>query len=388
MKVGVDDFLVAGGDLDRLLADAEPWVPEPDAPKARRKAKGARRVQRPPKQEQPALDSSDGFRLRPLTGVRSRNTAWLVEGTIPLRAPTMLAGIGGLGKSQYALRIAAQLSTGDLPCGVGDTIVISYEDLPEDQIRPRALAAGGDLDRIHLFEVDDDIARLPQHLPDIGRLAASVDARLVIIDPFIAGVEGDYDAHRDQDIRAVLAEVARLCEENSLSALLVNHLNKTPSKIAYERVGSSGGFWNAVRSVVLLVADPDNEDMLLIAQAKANWSRRRPVERHRVETVVLNEKDEETGLPIVTSRIVFVEVADDVNADDVLGPQRATKKESAGTWLAEALSDGEWREVAPLVAAAEAVGYSRTTLERASSDLGIEKAKAKEFQGPWRWRLP
>ena len=47
-------------------------------------------------------------------------------------------------------------------------------------------------------------------------------------------------------------------------------------------------FWNASRSVVLITPDGDDEDGLrLVAQRKANLARLAPVERHRLEEIVL-----------------------------------------------------------------------------------------------------
>ena len=49
----------------------------------------------------------------------------------------------------------------------------------------------------------------------------------------------------------------------------------------------------------------------------------RPVERHRIEEIVLLETiDAETGAPIVTSKMTFAEIADDVEGADVLGPRQ------------------------------------------------------------------
>src|SRR5262249_47516218 len=43
--------------------------------------------------------SGGGLRLRALSEVEPRQVQWLVPGMIPLRALTLVAGIGGLGKS-------------------------------------------------------------------------------------------------------------------------------------------------------------------------------------------------------------------------------------------------------------------------------------------------
>ena len=45
------------------------------------------------------------FRLRPLSQATPRQTRYLVPGLLPLRFLTLVAGIGGLGKSTWLLAI-------------------------------------------------------------------------------------------------------------------------------------------------------------------------------------------------------------------------------------------------------------------------------------------
>lgn len=76
--------------------------------------------------------------------------------------------------------------------------------------------------------------------------------------------------------------------------------------------------------------------------------------------------DPETGEPIVTSRIVFVELADGVDGADVLD-LRQTKTETAETVLAALLTDGEWR----------ASGGLKTILAAAGSTIGSRNGPPK-----------
>jgi hypothetical protein len=58
--------------------------------------------------------SNPGLMLQRLSDVEPRNVRWLVHGLIPLRTLTLVAGVGGLGKSMWLAGIAAQLSRGEL----------------------------------------------------------------------------------------------------------------------------------------------------------------------------------------------------------------------------------------------------------------------------------
>jgi DNA repair protein RadA/Sms len=115
-------------------------------------------------------------------------------------------------------------------------------------------------------------------------LVRSVEARLLIIDPIVAAIVTELDAHKDQHVRAVLALLAELAEEADCAVAIVGRLNKAPTTDAYLRVANSVAFWNASRSVVLVTEDGEG-DSRLVAQRKANYARLCPVERHRVEEV-------------------------------------------------------------------------------------------------------
>jgi KaiC/GvpD/RAD55 family RecA-like ATPase len=70
--------------------------------------------------------------LQQLDDVVPRQVRWLVHGLIPLRTLTLVAGVGGLGKSMWLLARAAELSRQGT-----DVIVVSFEDTAAEIIRPR-----------------------------------------------------------------------------------------------------------------------------------------------------------------------------------------------------------------------------------------------------------
>jgi hypothetical protein len=336
--------------------------------------------------------SGDRLELRRLQGVAARQTRWHTPGTIPLGALTLVAGIGGLGKSTWAIAVAARASRGELG-PPSDTILVSFEDPAAEVLRPRAEAAGADLDRIHTVVVNGigtDMVSLPRDVDELRRLVQTVSAGLVVIDPVVAAFAAALDTHKDQHVRLVLAQLTELCEQEACAVALIGHLNKSPSTDAYLRVSNSVAFWNAARSVVLVTEDPgEPESGRLVAQRKANWGRRATVERHRLEEVLLDTTDPNTGLPIVTSKMVFVEFADDIDANDVLAsPARDTRTDAAETFLAAALADGDWHDSAGLKSLAGAQMISERTLKRAAQELGVEHERRGFASPSTYWRLP
>jgi AAA domain len=336
------------------------------------------------------------LRLRPLADVKPRKVRWLVPGMIPLRTITLVAGVGGLGKSTYLAARAAEVSSGKLLDGTpADVVIVTFEDPAAEVLRPRIEAALGDVRRVHEIVVDQfdgiDPVRLPTDVAEVQRLVRDVGAKLLIIDPIVAAIDTQLDSHKDQHVRVVLSHLADLADDADCAISIVGHLNKAPSRDAYIRVANSVAFWNAARSVVLVTEDNGDEALRLVAQRKANWARLGPVERHRIEEIQLEQLDPETGDPIVTSRMVFVEEADDVDGADVLSPRvapdEATKELSAAGFLVRRLAGGDWFESAQVKAAALAGGVSERTLQRAKLDLGVED-KREGFPAVSYWRLP
>ena len=330
------------------------------------------------------------WKLRPLSQAVSRQTHWLVPGLIPLRYLTLVAGVGGLGKSTWLLGLAAEGSVAVEPW---DTIYVSFEDTADEVLRPRLEAAGGDPTRVHELVLTDadslESFSLPRDIDELQALVRSCSARSVVIDPIVAAVDAKLDAYKDQHVRQVLAQLWRISSEENCAITMVGHLNRVPSTDAYLRIANSMAFWNGSRSVVLITADGDDEQngVRLVAQRKANLARLAPVQRHRLEEIVLpNTVDPETGQPIVTSRMTFVEIAEDVVGADILGPTKPTKTETAETLLNMLLADGEWHESSRVKQLLTAAGYSDRTTQRAAKDLGVQDDR-RGFPSVTWWRL-
>jgi hypothetical protein len=342
----------------------------------------------------PELPDVRRLSLRALADVQPRQVRWLLEGWFPFSTLTLVAGVGGLGKSTLLAGVTARVSRGELGDEPGDVVLVSFEDTAAEVLRPRVEAAGGDLRRVHEVVVDRldiDPVCLPKDLGDLEVLVDQVQAKLLVIDPVVAALDTTIDSHKDHHVRVILAKLAALAEQSGCAIALVGHLNKAPSREAYLRVGGSVAFYNASRSVVLVTEDKKEPDMRLISQDKANYSRRKPVERHRIEEVVLpGTRDPESGDPIVTSRMVFVEIAEDVDESELLAPRESgttsTREAEATRFLVGELVGGEWCESAPIKDRAEAAGIASRTLQRAMSDLSIDVDR-RGFPSITYWRL-
>ena len=111
-----------------------------------------------PRPEKKRKTSASGIVYRSLSDVEPQDVPWLWEDRLPRGMLTLLAGDPGLGKSYIALDLASRISTGRAwPHGepdppVGNTILLSSEEVPEYIIRPRLDRLKGDPSRIVTLE--------------------------------------------------------------------------------------------------------------------------------------------------------------------------------------------------------------------------------------------
>src|SRR5438067_4580431 len=126
--------------------------------------------------------------------------SWLWPDRLPLGKLVILDGDPDLGKSMIALDLCARLSTGrpfpDGRPGPGpaNALVLSAEDNAADTIVPRLARLGADAERVFVWERESDEEEWPWRLPaQMDRLddaLARTDARLAVIDPVMAFLDG------------------------------------------------------------------------------------------------------------------------------------------------------------------------------------------------------
>lgn len=157
------------------------------------------------------------------------------------------------------------------------------ENDPGDTIRPRLDAHAADPTRVHLLRAVTRIGpkggatEAAFTLADIDALDQTLkvvaDCVLVIVDPIGTFIGGGVDAHRGNEVRSVLAPLAALAERTGAAVLLVAHQRKGAASHADDLVLGSRAFTGIARSVLHLLADPDDDKRRLLLPGKSNLSR-------------------------------------------------------------------------------------------------------------------
>lgn len=223
-----------------------------------------------------------------LSNVKSEHLHWLWEKRIPRGSLTILDGDPGLGKSLITLDLAARITTGrPMPDGTpgvqGSVILIAPEDDAISTIKPRVETAGGDPSRIHLLnfvnstnhwtgETFPSPFTIADHLLTLIETVQRTHPALVILDPLMAILGSRISASHDQKIRENLSLLSLLAQTNNCAILIVRHLNKSNSENPLYRGGGSIGIIATVRTGLLVVQHPSDENLRLLVSIKNNLS--------------------------------------------------------------------------------------------------------------------
>jgi hypothetical protein len=241
---------------------------------------------------------------------------WVWPGRIPEGKLVLVGGPPGLGKSQLTAFMAATISNGgDWPCNegstaVGNVIFMSAEDGIEDTIVPRLMAAGANLDRVHIVASatkPDGTGRKTFSLKtDVDLLEAKAkeirDVRLIIVDP-ISAYMGGSDGNGNVETREVLEPLAEMANRLHIAVVAVTHLNKGgggSNQTALNRFSGSIAFIAAARAAFAVLEDPENDERRFLLQAKNNLGPKCKGIVFRMEQRVVSEG-------IVSSNIIFFE---------------------------------------------------------------------------------
>jgi putative DNA primase/helicase len=345
------------------------------------------------RQPDPLREHRPGVMLTRASDIIPEAIKWLWPGWLPQGKLTLLAGSPGTGKTTLALSLAAAVSRGGTwPDGttcnrIGDVLVWSGEDDPADTLAPRLIAAGANLERVHIvsgrtdehgeiqpFDPSCDIPLLAERLAEMG------GAVMMIVDPIVSAISGD--AHRANDVRRNLQALVDMAGSYGCAVLGISHFAKgTKGTSPAERVIGSQAFV-ALARMVLVAGKDEAAERRILARAKSNIAPDDGGVSYTLEQVETNG--------IEASRVVWGEMIEgtareilgDVEQDD----EEKTGQDEAQEFLASILSDGPVR-TRQIKSDADGAGFNWKMMQRAGSKLGIEKRKISMKEG-WEWALP
>jgi hypothetical protein len=327
--------------------------------------------------------------------IEPEHVTWLWRGRLAIGKVSIIDGDPGLGKSTKTLDIGARISRGAplpgsvMPSRPRGVVILSAEDGAADTIVPRLNAAQADLNRVFIMtgvralDGADDAVALPRDLAAVEQAITHIDAALLIVDPLMAYLGADTNAHRDQDVRRALAPLATMLDRTGCAGLLIRHLNKAQAGSALYRGGGSIGIIGAARFGLLVAKDPDDEDARILAPTKCNIGPHPPALRFRLESL--------PGTDV--AKVVWDSAPVTFDAAGLLAAAAGDDEErsalgEACDWLGQLLAL-EPRPVADVLRDARRDGHAERTVKRAKLRLGVQSSR--EGFGPGShvlWFLP
>ncbi len=336
-----------------------------------------------------------------LSSVKPRAIDWAWPGRFARGKLAVIAGNPDDGKSAFTLGMSANVTTaGPWPNGegnapLGSVILLSAEDEPDDTIRPRFAAAGGDADKVYLLQAikeEDRRRRMIERTVNLGRDVAKIeqlceqvgDVALIVIDPLNAymGRHTEVNTWMDADIRSVLAPLAAMAARVNAVVLLVCHNAKGARESAMMKVMGTIATVAASRSTYLITRDQEDRERRLFLPIKCNIAK--PIKGLAYRLV-----DAPTGLPEVPMSFVieWEKGCVDMTADEAVEKKekRDFKWVTCAKIITEMLDEKEPRPAAEVEKRLRDLRFGDNTVRKAKRELGVESSQPN-VPGPWFWR--
>jgi hypothetical protein len=316
------------------------------------------------------------------TDIKPKPIDWLWEGWLARGKLEVFAGMAGTGKTTIAISLAATISNGgsfpdNSRSPVGNVLIWSGEDSPEDTLVPRLIAAGADLSRVHFIGdvKDGDQIRSFDPAKDIAALnhaAEGIDnISMLIVDPIVNAVAGD--SHKNGEVRRALQPLVDFGEKMSCAVLGISHFSKgTGGKEPLERVTGSLAFGALARIVLATAKITEGEtSKRIFCRAKSNIG----LDDGGFEYTL--EQKEIEGCPgLSSSYVVWGEPvkgsARELLAEPEVENADGSNDHSVASWLQNLLKDeGGSLDRRDVMKAAHAMGYKERTVHRAREKIGV-----------------
>ena len=232
------------------------------------------------------MDELPGWEVQFGSEIRPVELEWLWPGYLARGKLAVLEGDPGMGKSLLAIDLMARISRGGpFPDGASlrearTSILMSAEDDLADTVRPRAEAAGGDLDWLLFPRFTDRLPRLPDEMCDLENLMYG--SALAVIDPLVAFLPPHLAAGNDQCMQQVLTPLAAAAAQWRCTVLAVRHLTKKPRDRAIHQGQGSMAIVAAARTALLVGPHPTDPDQRVLAVSKSNVGARPPALGYRI----------------------------------------------------------------------------------------------------------
>jgi hypothetical protein len=331
-------------------------------------------------------------RSRPVSSIPMKRRTWLWDQRVPLGELTLWVGHAGIGKSQSAVWLAAELSRGRLLGELHGTpspvLYLGTEDSWSYTLAPRFAASGADLDMVHqlyaeTFTGDETVVSLSLDLDELREEVKGTGARLVVLDALLSTMSGQ-DLMKQGVVRGYLEPVSRLAQDLNIAVVGVAHFRKAGGTDPLHMISGSAEFGQVVRSAIGFAADRESDDgSCVLSLIKSNIAPQGTSSlRYRIDPAVVDTPEGPTDVGrFVPLGETEQNVRDLIDQTPTTADDRGERDEAAD-WLTGYLQDqGGTASAADVFKAARADGIAEATLKRARKRAGVTSERRGFGQG-------
>lgn len=302
---------------------------------------------------------------------------------IPDYSLSILAGMPGTGKTQWAYSLAGKLSRGEIGNGKDHTLIIGTEDDLESIAAPRLRAAGVDPAKYTVVQetAGDDQIVMSVNEEGIRQVIRDLGVGLVVLDPLITVLSGDSDENSYKDINVELQRLKRMAQQEKCVVVGITHFKKGDGG-ALDKVLGSRAFTSVPRS--LLIAMEDDEGQMFLSAAKSSSGKQPMGKAYEIAEMGWQDGSESITAPYIRELGPYEVLAQmKLEADEV---------DLAGEFVRELLREWNgWKVKSSTVKKlGKAAGFSERTIQRVLSDGKSPKIETHRegFPSTVYWFLP
>lgn len=221
-----------------------------------------------------------------LANMVERSPEWLIEGYIPKKEITVMAGDGGVGKTFVWCAIAAAISSGRKPFLLNNlfpddsgrepqkVMYFSSEDSNEAVLLPRLRASGAELSNIVTIDsAHEDFQKVKLNSAYLESLIAAYRPALVIFDPLQSFLPPRADMSARNQMREAMARLHVYGEKYGTTFLIIMHTNKQQKVWGRTRLADSADIWDISRSVLICGEASDKGMTRYLSQEKSSYGK-------------------------------------------------------------------------------------------------------------------
>lgn len=340
-------------------------------------------------------------------------TEYIWDQRLPVGKLGLINGAQGSGKSTLFCDIIGRVTTGrDWPDGAKNTmgvrrvLMASTEDDEANDIIPRLMAAGANLDLVELLDkvqveaITKSVAgnvlnrgKKKKVMLDLklhtkllkGIIKKYPDVSLILLDPITAFL--GVDECKDKENRPVLESVKEALEGSQTVLIGTIHSNKMTAGSAGDKMKGGSSMLGVPRVAWVVGRDPDDKSKRYMALIKGNGLKKETGLTFTIENKVLDEK---TGLE--AGCVVWDDQPLDADANDMLVATRESgrennrerKRDKAKDLILSLLENAPMRST-DVYDAGEKIGISGDTTKEAARQLMKEVGLIRKQRNDGWW---